>query len=316
MFTNAFCVEFEAAPPYSFELTVHKPAGWWWSTPNEVFENGILWTTVRLDSRLIGLRLEGFGSLSKPRVASTVFSEKSMNASEKDNATRTMERALGVKDDLSEFYALAAKDKILHNVAKDLCGMRTIFWPELFPALILAVTLQMAPMKRSNQMMDLLIENFGDNVQFDGKTIAHWPSPKRIAELKVTDLEDKAKLGYRAKNLISIAKTLCEGFPSADDLSRMQPDEVKKQLMTLRGIGEYSADIVTPGMGFPLDVWSAKIFSILFTGKEPDSPRDAIPDLKRVAEKRWGRWRGHAFVYILNDLPNISKRLGFDLTRF
>ncbi len=316
MFTEKHSVEFNAISPYSFELTVHKPAGWWWSTPNEVFEDGILWTTVRLNSRMYGLRVEGIGSLNKPKAACTIFSSKIMNAKEKESVTRTVERALGVKENLGEFYAMAAKDELLNDVAKDLCGMRTVFWPELFPALILAVTLQMAPMKRSNQTMDLLIKNFGDNVKFDGKTIAHWPSPKRIAELEVKELEGKAKLGYRAKNLVSIAKTLCERFPSADDLSKMEPDEAKRQLMTLRGIGDYSAEIVTPGMGFPLDVWSAKIFSVLFTGKEPESPRDAIPELKRNAAERWGRWRGHAFVYVLNDLPRISERLGINLTQF
>jgi hypothetical protein len=54
--------------------------------------------------------------------------------------------------------------------------MHTIGWPELFSALILAVSLQMAPMKRSNQMMDLLMENFGDEATFDRKTICYWPS--------------------------------------------------------------------------------------------------------------------------------------------
>jgi len=84
--------------------------------------------------------------------------------------------------------------------------------------------------------------------------------------------------------------------------------------MTLRGIGDYSADIIAPGMGFPIDVWSAKIFNILFFGKEPDFYRDEIPRIKKEAEERWGKWRGHAFVHILNYLPNVSKRFGIDLT--
>jgi DNA-3-methyladenine glycosylase II len=235
---------------------------------------------------------------------------------EKENVTHSIERALGVKEDINDFYKIAQKDKILRQSAKDLCGMRTVAWPELFPALILAVTLQMAPMKRSNQMMDLMIRGFGDKVTFDGKTIAHWPSPEKIAGLTVDELKAKAKLGYRAQNLIAIGKTLRDGFPTADELAKMRPDEAKEELLTLRGIGDYSADIVMPGMGFPLDVWSAKIFSILFLGKEPESPREAILELKRMGEKRWGKWQGHAFVYVLNDLPRISKRLGTDLTRF
>ncbi|NYT21739.1 MAG: hypothetical protein GKC07_08085, partial [Methanomicrobiales archaeon] len=30
--------------PFNFPLTVAKPAGWHWSTPREVFEDGILWS--------------------------------------------------------------------------------------------------------------------------------------------------------------------------------------------------------------------------------------------------------------------------------
>jgi len=71
-----------------------------------------------------------------------------------------------------------------------------------------------------------------------------------------------------------------------------------------------------PGMGFSLDTWSSKIFSVLFRGKVPDNPRDAIPPLKKEANKRWGKWAGYAFVNVLNDSPKISKRIGIDLTKF
>jgi DNA-3-methyladenine glycosylase II len=316
MFTEKHRIEFSVLPPYNFELTVHKPAGWWWSTPNEVFQNGILWTTVRLNSRLYGLRLNAAGNIRERTVSCHIFSSRRMNSQEKDDITQTVERALGAKEDLSEFYVMANKDKILRELVKDLFGMRTMAWPELFPALILAVTLQMAPMKRSNQMMELLIKNFGDEICFDGKPIAHWPSPEKIAGLTVEELKAKAKLGYRARNLISIAQRIRNGFPTVDDLANMPIDEAKKELMTLRGIGDYSADIIVPGMGFPLDVWSAKIFSILLLGKEPESPRETIMELKKAAEERWGKWRGHVFVYVLNDLSRISKRIGIDLTRF
>jgi DNA-3-methyladenine glycosylase II len=316
LFREKHRFEFSAIQPYNFELTIHKPAGWWWSTPNEVFQDGVLWTTARLNSRLFGLRLEAAGTSRKPSVCCVAFSDSRMSDEEKENVTHAVERGLGVKEDINEFYKIAEKDKILRQSAEDLCGMRTVAWPELFPALILAVTLQMAPLKRSNQMMNLVIREFGDKVSFDEKTIVHWPSPEKTAGLTVDELKAKAKLGYRAQNLIAIAKTLRDGFPTADELAKMPLDEAKKQLLTLRGIGDYSADIVMPGMGFPLDVWSAKIFSILFLGKEPESPREAILELKRMGEKRWGKWQGHAFVYVLNDLPRISKRLGIDLTQF
>jgi DNA-3-methyladenine glycosylase II len=227
-----------------------------------------------------------------------------------------LKRSLKVEEDLTGFYKLSRKDPILRGVVKDLYGMHTIGWPELFPALILAVSLQMAPMKRTNEMLDLLMENFGDEARFDGKTFRYWPSAPTIAQASLKELMTKAKLGYRAKNLKAIAQTLTQGFPTIDELSAMEPEETKDKLLTLRGIGEYSADLVNPRTGFPLDVWSAKIFHVLFHGKVPEKPREAIPALKVEAKKRWGEWRGHAFVYVLNDLPKLSKRVGVDLTKF
>jgi 3-methyladenine DNA glycosylase/8-oxoguanine DNA glycosylase len=96
----------------------------------------------------------------------------------------------------------------------------------------------------------------------------------------------------------------------------MTEQEAKAKLMELKGIGEYSADIVSPHPGFALDVWSAKIFSLLILGEEAESPRSVIPKLKKIAEDRWGQWRGYVFMYVLHDLTNLSNRFNLDLKRF
>jgi 3-methyladenine DNA glycosylase/8-oxoguanine DNA glycosylase len=200
------------------------------------------------------------------------------------------------------------------ELTKDLYGMRDTNRPDLFPMLTLAITLQMAPMKRSNQMMGLLIKEYGSSITFDEKTVRYWPSPQTIARASVRELEKKCKLGYRARHLKSIAQSLCKGFPTYIELSRMPSTEAKTKLMQLSGIGEYSVDIVSPHPGFPLDVWSAKIFSLILFNEEPEKPREAIPMLKEKAEERWGEWRGYLFTYVLNDLEKLSRRLKVDLT--
>jgi 3-methyladenine DNA glycosylase/8-oxoguanine DNA glycosylase len=313
---DEFTVELEAVTPYNFELTLRKPAGWYWSTPQETYQKDTCWSATRFSGELLGLKLRSTGTTHKPKIHCTIDSKTKRDALSKQSITGMLKRALKVEEDLSGFYAFSQKDPILKGVVEDLYGMHTIGWPELFPALILAVSLQMAPMKRSNQMMDLLMENFGEDACFDGKTIRYWPSAEVISAASVEDLMGKAKLGYRAKNLKAIAAALIQGFPTADKLYAMESEEAKKKLLTLYGIGEYSAELVMPKTGFALDVWSAKIFSVLFDGKIPDKPRDAIPAPKATAEQRWGDWRGYAFVYVLNDLPKLSKRIGFDLTKF
>ncbi len=313
---QTFSLEIKPGPPYNFELSVHKPAGWWWATPGEYFEKGVCWTAIRYRDTLLGLKLQSLGTTQEPQVNCTVYFTSKTSLQDKQDLVQTLKRALRVEEDLTDFYTIATKDPILSSVIRDLYGMHTVGWPELFPALILAITLQMAPLKRSNQMMELLIADFGDLVDFDGRTVYYWPSPKNIATVSIKELKAKAKLGYRAKTLKTIARTLIKGFPTMDELSELEPEEAKKKLLDLRGIGEYSAELVMPRMGFPLDVWSAKIFSILFSGKVPQDPRNAIPALKQEAATRWGNWRGYAFVYILNDLPELSKRVNVDLTQF
>jgi hypothetical protein len=62
-------------------------------------------------------------------------------------------------------------------------------------------------------------------------------------------------------------------------------------------------------------VWSAKIFNLLILGEKAESPRNAISKLKKVAEDRWGQWRGYVFIYVLHDLSNLSIRFNLNLTR-
>jgi len=83
--------------------------------------------------------------------------------------------------------------------------------------------------------------------------------------------------------------------------------------MELPGIGDYSADIINPHGGFPIDVWSADVFGKLFYGNEPVDGRGSIVRIKREGVKRWGQWAWMAFLYVVQDLENLSRRLGTQL---
>ncbi len=311
-----FSWDFTLTPrePYSFELTVRKPAGWSLFTPTEVYDAGVLWTAERLESgKVMGLRLQSLGTVEKPRIRCGVFTREELKGTERRAIEDVVLWVLKVDEDLTEFYSLAKSDSLVKILVKDLYGMHYTDRVDLFPDLILAVTLQMAPMERSDQMMDLLIKHYGDHVHFNGREVTLWPSPKNIATASVKDLMKKCKLGYRAKNLKKIARTLCGGFPTLRQLAEMPPEETKEKLMELYGIGDYSADIVSPHFGFPVDVWSAEIFSLLMSGKLPENPRKAIAEIKKRAEERWGTCRGYVFISVLNDLGNLSEKYGFDL---
>jgi 3-methyladenine DNA glycosylase/8-oxoguanine DNA glycosylase len=301
---NVFRFDLTVEEPFDFGLTVRKPAGWHWSTPFEVFENNTLYTTLRLSNfKLTGLKLKSY----KETVKAEALSRRPLDGSEKEELLQRVKLGLGVEDDIKGFYALAERDPLIKRLKRDLYGMRLGFPNDVFERALLAICLQMAPMKRSNQMMKCLIKRYGDAVRFSGKEILHWPSPTRIARTTADDLKERCRVGYRAESIKKVAEVVVKGFPNILELKRLSEEEASKLLKGLHGIGDYSAQIISPHSGFPLDVWSARIFHEIIFSTTPKEPRRVIKKVEKEARKRWGKYRWHLFVYVLHDLPRLTK---------
>jgi 3-methyladenine DNA glycosylase/8-oxoguanine DNA glycosylase len=312
---HSLTYEINPISPYNFDLTVRKPAGWPLFTPLEIYDRGTLWTAVHLNETLFGLRLTSKGTINNPRIEAKIFLKSKTSNQKIDKIKKTLVHSIGADDNLHEFYALAEKDSILKYVIADLFGMHsTSSGDTVFPDAILAILLQMAPLKRSNEMMDCVIRKYGETAEFDCKTIYVWPIPAMLADLNPEIFSKSCKIGYRAKRIIKLAEKLTkEDFPTLQELEMLSAEEAKKKLLELPGIGDYSADIINPHGGFPMDVWSAEVFGKLFFGKEPENNRQAVEEVKREGNMRWGKWSWMAFFYIVQDLEKLSKKLSVNL---
>ena len=309
--SRSFAFEIKPIPPYNFNLTIKKPAGWSLFNPFEIYNKNTMWTVTHVDGLLIGIKLQSKGNVRNSIISVKVFTKKALNKKEQSNLKDRIAYALGANQDLKPFYTMAAKDKILKHVVEDLYGMHDTSPTAIFPEAVLAILLQMAPLKRSNEMMASFINSYGEKAEFDGVSIKAWPTPEKASKLTNAELARKCKVGYRAKSIINLANLLAkQSFPSISELEGMEPAEAKKLLMSLPGIGDYSSDIINPHGGFPIDVWSAEVFGKLFFGREPKNNRDAVERVKNEGIKRWGPWSWMAFFYVVQDLENLSNKLG------
>jgi DNA-3-methyladenine glycosylase II len=312
--TRAAEFDVEPIPPFSFQLTVRKPAGWELFTPEEIYEDEVLWSAISFEGRPVGLKIISLGAVDRPSLRIDVHSQQEkLSESERAQLRAIVADCLGANQDLRAFYAFARKDAILKHVVHDLYGMHDTQTPSLFNSVILSICLQMARLRRSNDMMDAINRKYGDAVEFDGKRVLLQPSAEVIAKLDPKVFAKKCNLGYRAKYLVASAKMIVGGFPTMRDIMSMGPATAKEKLMELPGIGDYAADIINPHGGFPIDAWSVDVFGLLFFGKEPKDKRKAIEKVKHEGMKRWGNWSWMAFFYIAQDLRNLSKRLGVQL---
>lgn len=300
-------------PPYNFELTVHKPAGWSLFTPFEVFDKGVLWTALHIDGILTGLKLCSRGTIERPLIQAQVYIKDRPTSGQKDSIEEAVADRLNIEDDLGAFYFMARKDPILRHTIDNLYGMHDTDPSSLFAEAVLAILLQMAPLKRSEEMMQCMIRNFGEAAEFNNKKILAWPTPGDITDVKARDIE-KCKLGYRAKYILQLSRELNKvGAPCIEELKQLDPEESKRRLLKLPGIGDYSADIVNPHGGFPIDVWSADVFGKLFFRDESIMGRGGIAKVKAEGIDRWGRFAWMAFLYVAHDLKGLSEKIGVSL---
>lgn len=311
--TRSLQFKLEPIPPYDFQLTVRKPAGWELFSSGEVYEDRKLWTAIRYRGKPLGLKLESIGTVGRPLVRVEVYSRGKLSKDEESGLHSTVAECLGADQDLRPFYAFAKGDAILKHVIEDLYGMHDTQAVSLFNSVILAVCLQMARLKRSSEMMDAIDREYGDPIEFDGKTVLIQPPTERIAKLESEVFAKKCRLGYRAKYLVASAKVIAAGFPDMAEIMRMPAEDAKDKLMELPGIGDYAADIIDPHGGFPIDAWSVDVFGLLFFGKEPENRRKAVEMVKEEGIRRWGSWAWMGFFYVAQDLKNLSRRLGVQL---
>jgi len=310
---KTFSFHLKPIPPYDFGLTVRKPAGWDLFNSSEIYENNVLWSAARVRGRLAGLKIRSLGTVARPRMMATVFTKDPLPGPEREDFRRALEVLLGASDDIREFYTFARKDPILGHVLKDLYGMHDTQPASLFNSVVLSICLQMARLKRSNEMMESINRLYGGTMEFDGRRVTIQPAAERVAKLDPAVFAKECKLGYRAKYIVASAKMIAAGFPDVQEIMRMPSEKAKEKLMELPGIGDYAADIINPHAGFPIDAWSVDVFGLLFFGKEPEDRRAAIEVVKEEGLRRWGAWSWMAFFYVAQDLKNLSKRLGVQL---
>ena len=223
--------------PFDFALTVAKPAGWPWSTPKEIFEKSTLWTGIRIGDTPVGLVMNA----KKNRVTVRAYTASPLTKPVAADLKDMMSAGLGADEDLIGFYRFADNDPVLKQSVSDHPGMRIGLLDDVFGGVILAILLQMAPIERSEQMMDKVLEHFGTRISFDGSEVILWPRAEEIATLDPVILRKDAMLGYRAERLVKAAQFLTGHPISLRQLATVPEDEAMKILTAIPGIGRYSA---------------------------------------------------------------------------
>lgn len=253
---------------------------------------------VALAGSTIELAVTQTGSAEVPRIRVTVPGAP-LHSEMKEAATTVLQRLLGLKANLADFYCLAAHDRKLNLLAERFRGMKPPRFVSVFECLVNAIACQQVSLTVGILLLNRLCANFGRAAE-NNPCVHAFPQPEDLAAVKPKELQPLGFSRRKAEYIIDLAQATAEGMFDHNRLAPLPNDEATARLMDLRGIGRWSAEYaLLRGLGrwdvFPGDDVGAanKLARWLRLRK----PLDYAGVHRRLA--RWRRFAGLVYFHLL-----------------
>jgi DNA-3-methyladenine glycosylase II len=158
--------------------------------------------------------------------------------------TSALERLLGLRIDLMEFYQFAAHHQPLTPLAKRFRGMKPPRFATVFEGVINAIACQQMTLTLGIRLLSDLAVAFGAIFDSGDGTVYAFPRPADLAGLTPPDLR---RLGFsyqKGMTMIELARSITEGRLDLEHFADLSDDEAVKRLCELRGVGRWTAEYV------------------------------------------------------------------------
>jgi 3-methyladenine DNA glycosylase/8-oxoguanine DNA glycosylase len=280
-----------ARPPFSLPAVIESH-GWIRLAPFRKEDHASAFNYVlRLDSgRVVDLRIEEYDG------GVIVNTSQTLSESDVNEAINKVRWMLALEQDFTNYYALVRNEpKLAHAEAK--ASGRVLRCPTLFEDIVKTILTTNTLWAGTIRMTETLVSLYGDPLEADPSRRA-FPTPERLAELDEETLRGTARLGYRAPYILELARRTASGELNLETLknSDLPTSEVRKYLMSIKGVGGYAAANLLMILGrydyIPVDSWALKLVSHEWHGGAPIEPAEV-----EATFERWGPWKGLAFWF-------------------
>ena len=275
--------------------------------PPAAYSKGTFSRILILDSgKLVHVSITANDEVDDPELF--VFLKPEVSQDDEREIKNKISFMFSLDDELTEFYSIAKNDSVLSHAVKDMYGLKIQTTPTIFEGLVIGFCLQWVSFQRGVEMLDCLIKRYGKRVNDDYA----FPTPEALASTTLTELK-KCRLGFRAERIKWISQRISKGL-NLDRFRSLRDDQVRKELMKIKWIGEWSAEAILLWRfkrynSFPLDAWSSKIFQAFY----PELRDRSLDEMKRFAEEKWSKYKGLAYYYLLCDRKNLARKLNVEL---
>lgn len=280
-------------PPFDFDLlltSLRNSAG----TVLEVIGDDDYRRALRLAGRPALLRVRSTGTLDAPGLQVEVTTETVDRAL----LAAAQERAAHVFGAAVDAAGVDAIDDPVFQAAWQACrGFRPIQVPDLFETIAWAIIGQQINVTFAARCKRALTTTHGSSLEVDGVPYLLFPTAEELAALDDADLLALQFSRQKARYVLGLARAVAEGRFDLTALPSLPPDEALARLMTLLGVGRWTAEyVLLRGLGYPDSLPAGDVALQKAVGHAYGLARLATEAEVRTLGERWQPWRSYATI--------------------
>jgi len=220
---------------------------------------------------------------------------------EKKAAKKIVEFIFNLDFNLNSFYQDVKKDDVMHNISQQLYGLKNPTTPTVFESLVDSIVEQQISIKVAHTIEQRLTKKFGETLTIDGNTYFAYPTPQRISDTSISEVQQVGLSVRKAEYIRGASKLIADGKLNLEKMKdQKNPNNIIAELDEIKGIGVWTAELTMLRGMQRLDALPADDFGIrrVISRYYCDGKPIKADEAHEIAEA-WGRWKGLAAFYLI-----------------
>lgn len=156
--------------------------------------------------------------------------------------TVALERLLGLRSDLREFYRFAASDARLGPLAQRFRGFKPPRFLTVFEALVNGIACQQITLTQGIRLLNALARTAGPALADREGTAYAFPRPPDLARLELEELKALGFSRQKARALMALSHAVASLQLDLEGLVALGDEAALTTLCQLRGVGRWTAE--------------------------------------------------------------------------
>ncbi len=256
---------------------------------------------IVMDGRPTELAVRQTGSSAAPRLH--VTATPPLNTPLERRGVRSiLDRLLGLRIDLTDWYRMAAGDARLRPLADTFRGMKPPRFPTMFEAVVNGFACQQLSLEVGLELLNRLATISGARLGRRGDVRYAFPTAQDIAPLPAEKYRAIGFSRQKVRALLDLARPITLQELELESVAREDDAVARQRLLKLRGVGRWTAEyVLLRGVGrlhvFPGDDVGAQKRLARWLGRS--RPLD-YAGVHRAVE-RWQPYAGLVYFHLLLD---------------